>query len=128
MPNEETVALLPCPFCGGDAQDWFPVHPISADCDDAFIRCTNCDAEGPTVLCDMADDDANLHWPAARAQAITAWNTRAAAMGWRDIAEVREVLKEVRHRLPDRYNDDAALIVRVDALLATLATPPEQTT
>lgn len=74
-----THVLAPCPFCGGKADTWFPVYPISADCDDAVVRCLDCDTEGPSVLCDMADSDAENHWPSACAQAIAAWNARAAS-------------------------------------------------
>lgn len=68
--------LLLCPFCGGEARLYSPTYPMSADCDDAFVACGSCDAHGPTSLCDMADEDAEHHWPDACAEAITAWNTR----------------------------------------------------
>lgn len=148
--NDETVervALLPCPFCGGEATGRFPVYLISADCADARICCTNCDAEGPSFLCDMGDADAKFHWPAARAEAIAAWNARAAiaAMpergGWqeeREMREMREVLEGIDSALDASYRiggdlgqeDEARLLVsafraRARALLTSLPTPPE---
>lgn len=70
--------LKPCPFCGEVSMVslYAPKYPISADCDDAQVRCSNCDAVGPPMLCDMDDEDAEHHWPRARQEAITAWNTR----------------------------------------------------
>jgi Lar family restriction alleviation protein len=79
--------LLPCPFCGGDAQLQVGLHSF----DDALIACTNCCAEGP--LCNEAPfkDEARDY---NRAEAITAWNTRTAplhvqakAAGYASVAE-----------------------------------------
>lgn len=70
--------LLACPFCSSTHVNLFaPIYPMSADCDDALVRCGHCDAQGPSFLCDMDDDDAEIHWPASRQAAITAWNTRS---------------------------------------------------
>lgn len=69
-------ALLPCPFCGGSADLHSPRFPIACDCDDAAVKCLDCDAIGPAILCDMSDEDAEIHWPAACATAINAWNAR----------------------------------------------------
>jgi Lar family restriction alleviation protein len=56
----EERELLPCPFCGGDAQTDFIEHIFSY-----LIECYVCDAQGP--ICETKEE------------AIAAWNTRAAA-------------------------------------------------
>lgn len=115
MTDVERVALEPCPFCGG--KPIYHAHRIAEDAMAAFVSCSKCGCQTEYF------EDAY----APRAQAITAWNARAALSAMPSGDEVREVLREVRHRLPDRYNDDAALIARVDDLLAKLA-PPQETT
>jgi len=68
MKQTELKPLLPCPFCGGKAEDHNDVHP-------AFISCMDCGAETAYTgkLCD----------PAIRA---AKWNTRQFSvdklLGW----------------------------------------------
>jgi Lar family restriction alleviation protein len=66
----ETMALAPCPFCGGEAVD---VDTSEICCPieyNAHARCSDCDAQGP----------AEYRWDTpneAKAEAIAAWNRRA---------------------------------------------------
>jgi hypothetical protein len=71
-------ALKPCPFCGGEGRLFMPSYPLSADCADAEVRCSDCDAAGQPVLIDM-DTHGESDWPGLQAEAITAWNTRTEA-------------------------------------------------
>ena len=68
--------LKPCPFCGGDAEFSMPEYPLTADCEDAGVRCSACDAVGPLTLIDMGRHGES-DWPRLRAEAIAAWNRRA---------------------------------------------------
>ena len=52
----EAMALLPCPFCGGDAYVW----------SERRVICGKCDCEGP----ECGDDD-------GLQKNIAAWNRRA---------------------------------------------------
>ena len=79
LPPEQSEALLACPFCAGSAWLSAPRFPIAADCDDAQVLCHDCDAAGPSFLCDMDDEDAAMHWPSASVQAAAAWNKRVPA-------------------------------------------------
>lgn len=57
--------LLPCPFCGGEAEAVLREPPYSAS--DWTVQCTQCDAMQFAPL--RAKDD--------KAAAIAAWNRRA---------------------------------------------------
>jgi len=72
-----TEALKPCPFCGGEAE--FLIG--SAMFFDVVITCKQCSMSGP-IFDDSPHkgDEAIEH---NRAEAITAWNTRAPV--WQDI-------------------------------------------
>jgi Lar family restriction alleviation protein len=74
MTDVESVALGPCPFCGG--KPIYHAHRIAEDAMVAFVSCSKCGCQTEQF------EDAY----APEAEAITAWNTRAAlsAMpGWR---------------------------------------------
>lgn len=64
--------LLPCPFCGGQAQ--FVRKDIKTNrrawCNAVYVRCKVCDSRVGRVLCN--DDDS-----AQDEKAVSAWNTRA---------------------------------------------------
>lgn len=64
--------LLPCPFCGGQAQ--FVRKDIKTNrrtwCDAVYVRCKVCDSRVGRVLCN--DDDS-----AQDEKAVSAWNARA---------------------------------------------------
>lgn len=68
--------LAPCPFCGGEGRLFSVNLPMMADCDDIYVRCSDCDAIGPSVMFDQdyhtAEDVAELE-----AEAIAEWNKRA---------------------------------------------------
>ena len=67
MPSPE---LKPCPFCGGEAE-------ISAtgDYDEIVVsvRCTEC-----TARVRLADDSRDRDFDKLKAEAVAAWNRRAA--------------------------------------------------
>jgi Lar family restriction alleviation protein len=67
MTEQEQVQLLPCPFCGGEAD-------ILTAASEIWITCANCGADGA--------------WKDTRAETIAAWNTRHTAT-----AEALEVLR-----------------------------------
>lgn len=74
-PNDvERVALLPCPFCGGEDVVIFYAAI-------AYAGCAGCGAEGPWHGSDATEQSA-----------ITAWNTRAAiaAMGGSNKAVIEQ--------------------------------------
>ena len=73
MSDVETMALLPCPFCGGDAYVWSECRVI----------CGKCDCEGP----ECGDDD-------ALQKNIPAWNRRAIPPHYLRAVEEREGLIE----------------------------------
>jgi Lar family restriction alleviation protein len=76
--------LKPCPFCGGEAE----FHSLLPRYDDAFVRCPNCEIDGPRF---GGNDDRE----GSNAQAIAAWNTRAAL---REIKELEAKLAESEAR------------------------------
>jgi hypothetical protein len=112
-PNPAAQTLEACPFCGGKASLWSPRYSISADCGDAQVRCSVCEAEGPAVLCDMDDADAELHWPGACQQAIAAWNRRARPLesqGTPDwITVPREPTEAMARALEAAWDEDPSL-------------------
>tara|TARA_R110000868_G_scaffold10318_2_gene50864 strand:+ start:964 stop:1479 length:516 start_codon:yes stop_codon:yes gene_type:complete len=54
-----------------------PEHPLNADCGDAKVSCSDCDADGPVIGLDM-DVHTLADWPGLEAEAIAAWNRRPA--------------------------------------------------
>lgn len=63
--------LLPCPFCGGEAEMIVGSHNFR----DAMIRCTECNAEGPLFDGDDADSSTVNELAAKRH-----WNVRARSL------------------------------------------------
>ena len=96
------TALLPCPFCGGEARLWPVIMPFDADCDSITVQCSECDVIGADVL---VDQDVHGPWdlPDLEAEAIAAWNTRtqSAAASDAQIAELREALDSIDVWLSD---------------------------
>lgn len=120
----EEIKLLPCPFCGGEAE--------IVDARLRFlVRCTQCgcanvpkkwhgefDEDGHRA----ASDDDVAAW---KADAIAAWNTRAHdGDGWRDIEseKVREIVWRVTGCSDDLARDAATEIADFLALA-----PPQST-
>lgn len=79
--------LLPCPFCGGEARKWQdPGHSAAW-----FIGCDGGDID--------RDCFGSIHWAETEAEAITAWNTRAApslsaALALPEVAALVEALMD----------------------------------
>jgi len=67
--------LLPCPFCGGEAE------LVDFDLDSCFVECRKCRASQPVL------------WPksTSRQDAIAAWNRRADAIP----PDVREAIRKL---------------------------------
>jgi Lar family restriction alleviation protein len=76
MTEQEQVQLLPCPFCGGEAD----ILKAATNICDYWVTCANCGADGP--------------WKDTRAETIAAWNTRHTAT-----AEALEAMREAREAL-----------------------------
>lgn len=110
--------LKPCPFCGGEASLWSVIMPFGADCDTITVQCSACDAIGANVLVDQDHHDQS-DLPSLEAEAIAAWNSRAALKD-RDVV-LEELLRECRGRI---INDQAhphaeneTLLTRIDTAL-----------
>ena len=74
----EKVDLKPCPFCGGEGSLYSVSLPMLADCDDIVVRCSDCDAVGPSVLFDQ-DYHSETDIKSLEAEAIALWNNRRVA-------------------------------------------------
>lgn len=78
LATDKAAALLPCPFCGGDAYVLISQRNFT----DASVMCRECSAEGPMFDC---QDETSEYIPDAeernRAAAIAAWNHRTPLNG-----------------------------------------------
>lgn len=117
-PHEQGGGLLPCPFCGGEANAF---HDLD-DGTPIFVMCENCAGQVPA---------------SRKIGAIAAWNRRAPSPALVEaLKEAREALKTVPGALTasygeayaewqgrDRAGDKANAIVRKcrDEVAATLA-------
>lgn len=127
MTDVERVALEPCPFCGG--KPIYHAHRIAEDAMAAFVSCSKCGCQTEYF------EDAY----APRAQAITAWNTRAALSAMPSGNEVREAWNNFLPRnlclTNANVSDDTVVplectmgeLRQITDLLAKLA-PPQETT
>ena len=67
------IRLLPCPFCGGEAE--FHRTPIKTNggwCDSVVVRCKECEARTNRILYDKKKYDIDGEYD----EAAKAWNTR----------------------------------------------------
>ena len=109
-----TDTLAPCPFCGGEAALRTVRLPMLADCDDICIYCTDCDVDGPHILFDQTEQNAD-DIPDCEARACVAWNTRTAAPA--DVAGLVERLGQLHDAARGREMD----LVPTDGPIAQLA-------
>lgn len=72
---KHTVGLLPCPFCGGEAEMSYYLKGASRDVAGHYVECSLCSAGGEPfdIQGEMPD---RVEY--TKAKAIAAWNTRAA--------------------------------------------------
>ena len=102
--------LKPCPFCGGEAE----FHSLLPRYDDAFVCCPNCEIDGPRF---GGNDDRE----GSNAQAIAAWNTRAAL---REIEELEAKVQSLTALLDNQLGTPCEQVrhqEQVEALEAKLA-------
>jgi hypothetical protein len=111
--------LLPCPFCGGEADIFTPSFPMAADCDDIYVRCGQCDAMGPQVLFDQDTHDAD-DLGALTAEAVKGWNTRPLSTDKERLIEALDRLYDLADgfSVSGVYFSDACFTDNVAALKA----------
>lgn len=90
--STDTIKLLPCPFCGGEAE--FHRTPIKSNggwCDSVVVRCKECEARTNRVLY-----NAKIHKNDSEYDEVAiAWNTR------KPMQEIVERLEERKNRPPE---------------------------
>jgi hypothetical protein len=85
----EGVALLPCPFCGGEASYQWHASP------ECWIECQKCFAVGPN------DENTTTD------QHVAAWNTRTTppARSYADgVEDAAKAVEALRREVPYEYN------------------------
>lgn len=128
VQKHDAETLLPCPFCGHDADLMYYGEESPADpyCESWAIKCCHC---GAAPVCD--------YW--TREKAITAWNTRALPVQKNDADTVERVAKEIafsgRHQHDvsrnarefwDHTGSYGQSAARVMARAALSAMPPQE--
>lgn len=84
--------------------------PFGADCADIFVRCEGCSIHGPMILVDI-EHDTNDEIPGLEADAVAAWNRRAASDGLSPSEAWQELVEKDDRTSPSEY-PDMALITR----------------
>ena len=109
--------LLPCPFCGGEAE--FSLGETGDGKEWHYIECTECEAMGPRVQ--YAD-----HNIAIKDALAEAWNSRAIPAADARAEALKEAAEMIdkRHRgnLPDHIKSDDGNAIR--AMIKTKTCPP----
>lgn len=86
------IKLLPCPFCGGEAEFYrTPVKTNGGWCDSVVVRCMSCEARTNRILYDAQKHQNDSEYD----EAATAWNTRK---------PVKSVLKRLEELRMKEYN------------------------
>lgn len=67
--------LKSCPFCGGEPDILGIGYSGQADCSDVYVKCGECDAQGPAFVVDHSEGQDEDE---AATEAIAAWNRRPA--------------------------------------------------
>lgn len=85
--STDTIKLLPCPFCGGEAEFYrTPIKSNGGWCDSVVVRCKECEARTNRVLynAEIHKNDSEYE------EAAKYWNTR------KPMQEIVERLEEKR--------------------------------
>jgi Restriction alleviation protein Lar len=116
MTAPAQVQLLPCPFCGGEAEcdSQQPYRALSSGrIGTRFaIYCTSCDADMGFCREDIESRD----WEAAAEQIIAAWNTRHTAT-----ADALEAMREALEAHDKNGTVEFANLKMVHILTAAIA-------
>ena len=111
MSDKTSDALLPCPFCGGEAEFYrTPVKTNGGWCDGVAVRCKNCEARTNRVLYDAKKHPNDEEYD----EAAAAWNQRKPMERILERLENNSFWTESTYDIDGYCNDDSQEVIDLD--------------